>query len=514
VSKRPKKAISKNSSSKNNAKYIAVLSPELQSVFSQALAYHQQGRLQQAVDGYSKVLSHEPNHPDSLHLVGLVFQSSGDLQQAEEFIGRAIRLNPKVAGYHYNLGVVLQGLGQHSEAVETYRAAIRLKADYAQAYENLGVALQDLDNLKAALPAYQQALAINPKSLVALTNLGTLYFKNGKTVESLVCFEKALTIDSVDPELHMKRAGSLLRMARWHEGWGEYRWRFDAPTFLEWNPVRSLSLAPAELNQIAEKRVLVSCEQGLGDEVMFASCFMDVIAKAKTCVLECDPRLVGLFSRSFPEAIVVAKNCFDVGSLDCYLSAGDLPQYFRASDKDFDGTAYLCVDEKLAQVWGERLAHFSKPMNIGFSWRGGVDARMAAARSINIGDWKPLFQAVDANFINLQYRTTHEELTQLQEVGGGVVHHLDDLDAFNDLEGLAAVISGLDLVISADNVTVHLAGALGVPVWVLLPEGPEWRWPDGQSNSVWYSSARLFHSSVTGSAGWSKVITQVIKDLS
>jgi hypothetical protein len=302
-------------------------------------------------------------------------------------------------------------------------------------------------------------------------------------------------------------------MARWHEGWGEYRWRFDAPTFLEWNPVRSLSLAPAELNQIAEKRVLVSCEQGLGDEVMFASCFMDVIAKAKTCVLECDPRLVGLFSRSFPEAIVVAKNCFDVGSLDCYLSAGDLPQYFRASDKDFDGTAYLCVDEKLAQVWGERLAHFSKPMNIGFSWRGGVDARMAAARSINIGDWKPLFQAVDANFINLQYRTTHEELTQLQEVGGGVVHHLDDLDAFNDLEGLAAVISGLDLVISADNVTVHLAGALGVPVWVLLPEGPEWRWPDGQSNSVWYSSARLFRCSMAGNARWLEVLRRVRDNL-
>ncbi|MDF1690899.1 MAG: polysaccharide pyruvyl transferase family protein [Zhongshania sp.] len=507
MSKKPKK------SGKKSIKNAVVLPPELQSVFNQALAQHQQGQLQQAVDGYSQVLSHEPNHADSLHLVGLVFQSSGDLYQAKEFISRAIELKPNVAGYHYNFGVVLQGLDQHSEAVDAYRAEIRLNPNNAKAYENLGVALQDLDNLKAALPAYQQALALNHKSLIALTNLGTLYFKNGKTVESLNCFDKALVLNPADPELHMKRSGSLLRMGQWAEGWQEYRWRFNAPTFLEANPVRSFGLLHAEMDAIANQRVLISCEQGLGDEVMFASCVNDVIERAKECTVECDPRVVPMFSRSFPKAKVVAKNDFVANKLDSHIPAGDLPYYFRNIDSDFKGAAYLFANAEARGVWRGRLATLPQPLSIGFSWRGGAETRAVAARSIDLKYWKPLFKSVNANFVNLQYRTSPYELTELNEIAGESLCHFDDLDTFGDIEGLAALISELDLVISADNATVHLAGALGVPVWILLPEGPERRWTDGRDDSVWYDSARIFRSSVTGSMGWPKVFKCIIEKL-
>lgn len=504
MSKKPKK------SGKRNIKNAVVLPPELQAVFNQALAYHQQGQLQQAVDGYSQILSREPNHPDSLHLVGLIFQSSGDLLQAQEYIQRAIKLNPKVAGYQYNHGVVLQGLEKHSEAVEAYRLAIRLKPDYAQAYENLGVALQDLDNIKAALPAYEQALKLNPKSQIALKNLGTLYFKIGKTPESLQHFGKALALNPADPELHMKRSGSLLRMGQWTEGWQEYRWRYSAPTFLENNPVRSFGLPHAEMNKIANQRVLINCEQGLGDEVMFASCVNDFAEHAGQCTLECDPRLVQMFTRSFPSVSVVAKNSFDASTLDCRISAGDLPHYVRKNDADFRGAAYLCADTELRGAWRERLSALSQPLKIGFSWRGGAETRAVAARSIDLKYWKPLFKSLNANFVNLQYRTSPQELAELAEIAGDTLCHFDDLDAFNDIEALAALISELDLVISADNATVHLAGALGVPVWILLPEGPERRWVDGRDDSVWYNSARLFRSSATGSAGWGNIFKGVI----
>ncbi len=507
MSKKPKKP------GKKSIKNAVVLPPELQSVFNQALAHHQQGQLQQAVDGYSQVLSHEPNHPDSLHLVGLIFQSNGDLHQAKEFISRAIELSPNVAGYHYNLGVLLQGLEWHSEAVDAYRIAIRLKSDYAQAYENLGVALQDLDNLKAALPAYQQALTINPKSLVALTNLGTLYFKNGKTAESLSCFDKALGLNPADPELHMKRSGCLLRMGQWAEGWQEYRWRFNAPTFLESNPVRSLGLPHANIDSIANQRVLISCEQGLGDEVMFASCINDLVARAGEVSVECDPRLSPLFARSFPNVKVYSKNTFDSASLECHIPAGDLPHYFRKVDTDFNGDAYLLADPVRRHAWQQRLAELPQPLKVGFSWRGGAESRAVVARSIDLKYWSTLFKGVNANFVNLQYRTTQQERDELNVVAGQSLCHYEDLDTFNDIEGLAALISELDLVISADNATVHLAGALGVPVWILLPEGPERRWTDGRDGSVWYDSARLFRSEVTGSGGWSEVFKMVIKSL-
>lgn len=503
MSKNPKK------SGKKNIKNAVVLPPELQSVFNQALAHHQQGQLQQAVDGYSQVLSHEPNHPDSLHLVGLIFQSSGDLLQAQEYIQRAIKLNPKVAGYHYNHGVVLQGLEKHSEAVEAYRLAIRLKPDYAQAYENLGVALQDLDNLKAALPAYQQALALNSKSLIVLSNLGTLYFKNGKTEESLALFNRAIALDPANQDLHVKRSDSLLRMGKWKEGWSEYRWRFNAPTFLEHNMVRTIGLPHGDFGRISEQRVLITCEQGLGDEIMFASCFNDVIPKVNVCVLECDSRLLGLFSRSFPSAKVVAKAKYDANNLDCYISAGDLPQYFRRRDTEFNGKAYLVAAPTPRHVWRDRLATLPLRLNIGFSWRGGAGSRAINARSIELKYWKSLFKNIEANFINLQYLTTDDDIATLKSLGGERVTHFDDLDAFNDIDALAGLISELDLVISADNATVHLAGALGIPAWVILPEGPERRWTDGRDDSVWYDSVRLYRSSVTGSDGWVAVFKEV-----
>jgi Flp pilus assembly protein TadD len=517
LSKKSKKITTKLAAGKSKKAVAQTLPKEWQLLFNQGVEAHRQGNLQQTVDIYSQVLQTFPDHADSLHLVGLIFKDSGDLAQAETFISRAIALSPSVAGYHFNFGVLLQESGDNSRAAEAYRNSIRLNPNNLQAYENLGVALQDMDNLKAAEQAYKQALALNKESLVALKNLGTLYFKKANTAESLIYFDKALAISPADPELHLKRSGSLLRMGQWQDGWQEYSWRFNAPTFLETNPVRSIGLpliCSSDTADFNEKRVLISCEQGLGDEIMFASCFADAIKQASHCVLECDPRLLPMYSRSFPGATVVAKNQFDANTLDCYVRAGDLPQYFRHRDEDYTGERYLQASSQLRAHWRNKLDVIGRPLKIGFSWRGGLEARALAARSIELPQWKLLFTTPDVSFVNLQYKTTDDELATLKRFGNDTVSHFDELDAFSDIESLAALISELDLVISADNVTVHLAGALGVPVWILLPEGPERRWTDGRNDSVWYSSARLFHSSVTGGAGWSKVITQVIKDLS
>jgi Flp pilus assembly protein TadD/polysaccharide pyruvyl transferase WcaK-like protein len=516
LSKKSKKITPKSAAGKSKKAVAQNLPKEWQLLFNQGVEAHRQGNLQQAVDIYSQVLQTLPDHADSLHLVGLVFKSSGDLVQAETFICRAIALSPQIAGYHFNFGVLLQESGDNSRAAEAYRNSIRLNPNNLQAYENLGVALHDMGNLKAALPAYKQALALNKESLVALKNLGTLYYNKGNTAESLMYFNKALALSPADPELHLKRSGSLLRMGQWLDGWQEYSWRFNAPIFLETNAVRSIGLpliCRSDTTDFNEKRVLISCEQGLGDEIMFASCFADAIKQASHCVLECDPRLLAMYSRSFPGATVVAKNQFDANTLDCYVRAGDLPYFFRTVEADFKGVAYLYADAEKRQIWEDRLKTLPHSLKIGFSWRGGAVARAVAARSVDLKHWRPLFKCGDTNFVNLQYRTSQQELAELNEVAGESLCHFDELDAFNDIEALAALISELDLVISADNATVHLAGALGVPVWVLLPEGPERRWTDGRNDSVWYDSARIFRSSVTGSEGWPAVFKRVIDSL-
>ncbi|WP_295870984.1 tetratricopeptide repeat protein [uncultured Zhongshania sp.] len=486
-----------------------VLPATAQTLFQQALHHHKQGQLNAAAQGYQKVLAEFPGHADSLHLLGLVAQSLHNPAQASALIEQAIKLSPKIAQYHFNHGVVLQGLSNDQAAIDAYRNAIRLKPDYQQAYENLGVALQDSGSDEAALKAYQQALEQNPHSVLALKNLGTLYFKSSHTALSLQCFEHALRLSPVDPELRLKRSGSLLRLGQWQKGWREYRWRFSEQSFLESNPPRSTGLPHAEKFNIAGRRVFVGSEQGLGDEVMFASCFSDLISSAASCVLECDPRLVPLWARSFPSAEVIAKGELDPHGLDSFISAGDLPMHFRQDDADFSGRAYLKPDSEKYAHWQGRLQELTGKLKVGICWRGGVEARAVKERSIDLKYWRPLLKHKDVSVVNLQYRCESEELKQL----GEHIHTFADLDTYADIDGLAALMSNLDLVISVDNTTVHLAGALGVPVWVLLPCGPERRWTDDSDDSVWYQSARLFRKQGGAKDGWRDVMARLVAAL-
>tara|TARA_R110001592_G_scaffold254048_13_gene517297 strand:+ start:1337 stop:4066 length:2730 start_codon:yes stop_codon:yes gene_type:complete len=486
-----------------------VLSTSAQSVFQQALEYHKVAEWHLAAPLYERVLAQFPKHPDSLHLLGLVAQALNKSDQAAALISQAIALNPKIAAYHFNYGVVLQGQGDDFAAIAAYRQAIRLKPDYQQAYENLGVALQDSGSDDAALQAYEQALEQNPLSLIALKNLGTLHFKAGHTSLSLRCFEQALDIAPADAELRLKWSGSLLRSGQWQRAWREYRWRFSEKSFLANNPPRSTGLPHTEPECIAGRRLLISSEQGLGDEIMFASCFDDVIASAEHCVLECDPRLVALYTRSFPAAEVRAKHSINPFGLDSFVPAGDLPMHFRQQDEDFGGRPYLKVDADKQARWQTQLQQLGSKLKVGICWRGGTEARVMKERSIALKSWRPLFAKADVSFVNLQYGCESAEIDQL----GDKVHTFSDLDVFNDIDGLAALVANLDLVISVDNTTVHLAGALGVPVWVLLPRGPDRRWVDDRDDSPWYSSARLFRNS-GGKDGWRDVMAKLAAELS
>ena len=495
MSKKPKK------SGKRNIKNAVVLPPELQLVFNQALANHKAGNLQEAANGYAQVIHHEGKHADAHHLLGLVFQAAGNLEQAREYIGLAIKLNPGVDGYHFNLGVIQQKSGFLGKAILSYRSAIQLNPKHNQALENLAVALQDDGQTKPALKAYEQALRVLPNSLISLKNLGTLYFRYGATTSALECFEAALTISPADPELVYKRSVSLLRLGRWRSGWLDYQSRH--------HPVRSFGLRYAEALDFKSKTILINREQGLGDEIMFSSCIPDLIAQGAKCILECDQRLVNLFERAFPKVEVVTTIDRVVKSSDCRLPIADLPRFFRNSDNSFPGSPYLFADEELRHVWRKRLKPLPSKLRIGFSWRGGSEERASDARNVTLGQWQKLIASVNADFINLQYKTSLEELGLLQGLGSNVIH-FDELDAFSDIDGLAALMSELDLVISADNATVHLAGALGVETWVLLPEGPELRWTDGHSQSLWYSNVHLHRSS---NLGWSAIFSQFINTL-
>jgi hypothetical protein len=263
--------------------------------------------------------------------------------------------------------------------------------------------------------------------------------------------------------------------------------------------------------------MLVYAEQGLGDEIMFASCIPDVLHRCRDVVIECNTRLEPLYKRSFPAAVVrgAEKNedkawLAQLPRIDFQVAVGSLPLHFRRSRAQFPAhQGYLIADPQRVAKWRSRLGTSAARLRVGIAWRGGSLRTKQATRSIPLERWVPLLGCRDIEFVGLQYGETARELASLCSAHQVTVRHLGD--SLADFDELAAAIETLDLVITVDNTVAHLAGALGREVWILLANAPEWRYPRHGTEMPWYPSARLFRQ--TQSRAWEPVMVDVMAAL-
>ena len=249
---------------------------------------------------------------------------------------------------------------------------------------------------------------------------------------------------------------------------------------------------------------------------MFASCLPDVLGLASHCVIECNSRLAGLFRRSFARAHVhgaeknADRNWLDkLPRIDVQAAIGSLPQFLRRTLTEFPARpGYLEADARRAGYWRNQL-RAGPALRVGIAWRGGTARSRQFARSVDLPQWLPVLKCKDAAFYSLQYGEVAAEVESMRTTCGVTVTRLGA--AADDIDELAAIITALDLVISVDNTVAHLAGALGKPVWTLLPCSPEWRYPRDGEVMPWYSSMRLFRR-VRGDS-WGPVIDRVAAEL-
>ncbi len=489
---------------------------ELAATLAAAVELHRKRHFEQAETLYRAILAVDPSHADALHLLGVLADQLGRHEIARDLIGRALRVNPGVAPYHFNHGVCLQALGDLVAAAAAYRSAVELEPRYRSALENLGVALQDSGDLGGARHAYERALEIAPDSVLAHQNLGTLLNNAGLTGEARSHFDATLDVSPANPEAHWKRALTLLAEGNFVEGWREYEWRHHAQSFVGRNPPRLFPFPNWDGSPLDGKKILIHREQGIGDEIMFASCYAEVVERATACVIEADPRLVELFARSFPRAAVVpARNAGcdwdeSLPRFDFRVAAGSLPRFYRSRlDLFHIQSSYLRVDPVSCADWQRRLSALGPGLNVGIAWRGGTDARAKVARSIALDEWRPLLTVAGAKFINLQHGDHSSEIDDFHRGGSARLHTFEGLDALSNIDDFTALIAALDLVVSIDNSTVFMAGAIGTPVWVLLPSSAEWRWLQRRDTSPWFSSARLFRQAQPDMASWRSVLLEV-----
>lgn len=482
-----------------------------------AVALELEGRLAEAAEAYRAALELQPDHSPAHANLGAALRSQGRLAPALEHLTRAVELDPALFRAHHNLAQVQHDLGNLPEAIAGYRCALQLCPESYESLVNLGTVLHEAGQFDEAVAVLRQAITLQPQRSEAFNNLGQCWQSQGRYDDSLHQFEAALRRAPDDAEIRLNRAFLWLAAGELSRGWREYEWRWRKQP-------RSGALKlpqPAwQGESLAGKSILIHAEQGLGDEIMFLSCLGDLLAEAAACTLTCDERLAPLVTRSFPQVRVIAcrRGHEDWRTLaqlpvDCQAPAGALTRFLRPRLETFAHRGPFLQPEPALQCrWRRRLDEMGPGPKIGLAWRGGVkQPAEIRQRSIPPRLLAELAAVPGVQFVNLQHDALPDELSQI-ESSGGAVRTLDGLNLRDDLEAVAATLSGLDLVIAAAGATVHLAGAVGVPTWLLLPRHWGWRWLADEQSCLWYGSVRVLRQPAYGD--WPGLVAAVRHELS
>lgn len=471
---------------------------------------------------------------DGQMLLGNLHRRRGDLGDALACFVRARDLASeddseypatRLAAACNNVANVLSEVARFDEAVGEYRRAIDAAPRFVDAWANLASALLALGQFEAAENAARRAVALEPKLAAAWLSLGSAQAEQGRWADACRAYDALLTLEPLSTAARYNRSLARLALGDW-SAWEDYRLRHAVePTI-----ALASGLPRWRGESLDGKTVLVRREQGIGTQIMFSGYLPALANVTGKVVVECDARLRPLLARTWPGIEFAAsaeiptdgreggagKGCqttrFRDAMPDVEVAIGDLPGALRRSSghEAWDALVLpprLRPDAELRAKWNDRLARLGAALRVGISWRGGGTPSARQKRSTTLDAWSPVFAAAGVEFVSLQYGDVECEISEFERRAGVRMHRWNDFDPRDDLDDLAALIQSLDLVISVDNSTVHLAGAIGTPVWVLLPRAADWRWLVERSDSPWYPAAELFRPAEERD-GWPHVFSR------
>jgi tetratricopeptide (TPR) repeat protein len=532
-----------------------------------ALAEQRQGRLREAEKIYARVLKAAPQNFDALNLLGTVKLQQGHASEAHRLFGAAVKANPGVAQGWSHLGQALYmlkrapealecldkalalapdnadiryqhanlllSLGRSADALAEFQAVLARAPQHVEAHINSGLAQAALGSSEAALASFDAALALAPGHPAAQFNRGVALLKLGRYADALAANDAALTaasehigallnrgkalaqlnrlgeaVASYDKAIalrkdyadaHLNAAQALLTLGDYRRGFEEYEWRWRR-TGMPAQKSRGRPLWRGEY-PLARKTILLHAEQGLGDTIQFARYVPLVAAMGATVVLEVQPELKSLMARLTGATAVIGRDEAPP-PFDVHCPLGSLPQALQTELATVPAhIPYLAADEARVTKWTERLGRLTQP-RVALAWSGNPNHDNDRNRSIPIAKLAPLFTS-PVSFISIQRDVRTDDAAPL--AAASRVTPIGD--ALTDFSDTAAVLAQCDLVIAVDTAVAHLAGAMGRPVWVLVPFAPDWRWTLNGDATPWYPTARLFRQSEVGD--WGGVIARL-----
>ncbi len=548
------------------------LSPqEIAAALQQALTLHQQSRLAEAEKAYNRVLKARPGQFDALHLLGVLKLQDGKAGEALRLVSAALKVDPRAADAWANLGLVQKALKREADALASFDQALALAPGHIEALNNRGSTLLSLQRADEALacfdrvlganprylPAlvnranalvelarhdealgeYDMALALNPNDVQALFNRANVLFRVGRYAELVMGYDRVLALAPGHAEAHMSRGLSLQALGRhqaalasyakavalqkdyadahfnaalarltlgdYAAGFAGYEWRWKRAGITRRSFAKPLWLGEYP---IARKTILLHAEQGLGDTIQFVR-YAPLLARAgATVVLELQSPLKSLLGTVEGASAVVARG-EALPAFDVHCPLGSLPLALKTDLASVPaGIPYLQAVEERIEKWRARIASTRGP-RVAVAWSGNAAHINDRNRSIALAALQPILATPGVQFFSVQRDLRAGDAEALQRLPQ-VIHLGEELADFADT---AAVVAQADLVVAVDTAVAHLAGAMGRPLWILLPFWPDWRWTLTGERSPWYPDARLFRQRAPGR--WDDVIGEVAEAL-
>lgn len=457
------------------AQVLVIRPDEKISFIKKAQALYDADKLDASYEAIQEYLGHHPNDAQALVLAATILKKANKTPIAYTLAKRATELRPEKAETWLALGHCAQHLWLLDEAQQSYQKCLKLTDNKSQ------------------------------KALY-LSNIGSVFIDRGKFKESESYMRKSLELED-NPLTRHNLGLSLLGQQKWKEGWAYYSasvgtfnrrvWKYKPPPNEEptWDGTKG-------------QTVVVYGEQGIGDELSFASMIPDASKDAKI-ILDCDERLEPLLKRSFPNIAVYGTRWKKSGlkwaeehqNMDASISIGELGKLYRNDDESFPGTPYIVPCPVRTAGWKGYFKTLKKPV-IGIAWRGGTWLNGAVNRYLPLEKWEPIFNAIDAHWVNLEYKPV-----DLKDYPN--IHTYPWATLTKDYDDTAALVAACDLVICIQTSVAHLAGAMGVPVWTMVPQNSMWRYGEAEHSIPWYKSMKIFKAH----GDWAPVVQNIIKEL-
>lgn len=511
---------------------IGMALSEIDGWMARAGQLYSAGKLPEAAQLCRQVITREPNHADAMVMLAVICMHGGDNRSAVTHLKKAISLRPNVAEFHVNLAPALQALGRYDEAIATCRRAIELNGNLLGAYHNLAQAhqsslhfdlaeeasrktislqpsyapahnllalsLQCQERAEEAEAAARKAIELAPAFPQAWSTLCMVLMDQGRLGEAIAAVEQAIKLRPMMATAHYNHATALLLTGKLDEGFAEYEWRWQCPWYDDLN--RQYPSLPWNGRPLPGKTILLHAEQGFGDVIQMIRYVPLVAERCGKVIVACQKELHRLLAN-----VPGISKLIDVDNrderFDAHLAIMSLPHIMGTRLETIPSQSPgLHTDAGLCELWSRRMSGVAGNRRVGVAWAGNPLHGNDRNRSIALPRFAPLADVSKITWYSLQK----------SPAGASALMPLPLIDftsEFDDFAATAAFISNLDLIITADTAVAHLAGAMGKPVWVLLPFAPDWRWMRDRTDSPWYPTARLFRQPARGE--WTSVIASV-----